>query len=149
MQDYNICNIILFLEEKLCNIWQYDQSHERSVKTTYVDMHIDVFEEEEELFHIPEATTLLQENNGFLPPMIKGHDKHFLNPIYILEHFNQVKILFYDKYYSTILEEMHQRLCCSEYGKYFPTLTFVQKHKQSQHTAQQYLSLYTLNLICL
>ena len=87
---------------------------------------------------VPEATTtLLQENNGFLPPMIKGRDQHFLNPIHILEYFDRVKIPPYDKYCPTISEEMHQRLCCSECGKYFPTLNFVQKHKQSQHSARK------------
>ncbi|CAG8818743.1 25125_t:CDS:2 [Gigaspora margarita] len=84
-----------FLGEKLCDIWQHDQSHRRNVRTTYVDTHIDMFDNNKiswqwiedhcqicrysldirkyrninccKLSRIPKATTLLQENNGFLP----------------------------------------------------------------------------------
>ncbi|CAG8564035.1 6138_t:CDS:2 [Racocetra fulgida] len=32
------------IQEKLCDIWQCDQSYRRSVRTTYVDIHINVFD---------------------------------------------------------------------------------------------------------
>ncbi|CAG8778925.1 13736_t:CDS:2, partial [Gigaspora margarita] len=134
-----------FLGEKLCDIWQHDQSHGRNVRATYVDTHIDMFDDDDISWQwiedycqicrysldickyrnincckpscVPKATTtLLQENNRFLSPMIKGYDQHFLNPIHILEYFDRVKIPPYDKYCLTISEEMHQRLCCSECG---------------------------------
>ncbi|CAG8672730.1 6442_t:CDS:2 [Gigaspora margarita] len=91
-----------FSGEKLCDIWQHDQSYRRNVRATYMDTHIDIFDDDKISWqwiedhcqicrysldirkcrnincfkpsHIPEATTLLQENNGFLLPMIKGHD---------------------------------------------------------------------------
>ncbi|CAG8852174.1 23216_t:CDS:2 [Gigaspora margarita] len=36
-----------FLEEKLCDIWQRDQSYERNVRATYVDTYIDIFDNDD------------------------------------------------------------------------------------------------------
>ncbi|CAB4390109.1 unnamed protein product [Rhizophagus irregularis] len=39
-----------------------------------------------------EAAILLAENDGFLPPVTKGKDRHFLNLIHILEYCDKLKI---------------------------------------------------------
>ena len=38
-----------------------------------------------------EATAVLSVNDGFLPPVIKGKDGHFLNAIHTLEYFDSFK----------------------------------------------------------
>jgi hypothetical protein len=77
---------------------------------------------------------LLAQNDGFLPPVSKGRDNHFLNPIHILEYFDVLKIPKYDQHCTSISSELHQRLCCNLCGKYFPTLSFVTEHKKAVHT---------------
>ncbi|CAG8437783.1 10445_t:CDS:1, partial [Scutellospora calospora] len=87
---------------------------------------------------VPKVTVLLQENNGFLPPVIQGCDQHFLNPIHILEYYDKLKISPYDKHCPSISTEMHQYLSCSECKKYFSILKFIQKHKlQSSNCGNQ------------
>ncbi|GES87572.1 hypothetical protein GLOIN_2v1766467 [Rhizophagus clarus] len=81
-----------------------------------------------------EAATLLAQNDGFLPPVSKGRDNHFLNPIHILEYFDVLKIPKYDQHCPSISSELHQRLCCNLCDKYFPTLSFVTEHKKTVHT---------------
>jgi len=80
-----------------------------------------------------DAINLLEENYGLLPPVIKGKDKHYLNPIHILEYADQTKIPPYDKYCPSIAGELHSRLCCITCEKYFPTLSFVTKHQKNEH----------------
>ena len=80
---------------------------------------------------------LLEENYSLLPPVIKGKDKHYLNPIHILEYADQTKIPPYDKYCPSIAGELHFRLCCITCEKYFHTLSFVTKHQKNEHGQQR------------
>src|SRR5581483_4493655 len=79
-----------------------------------------------------ESAAFLAENNGFLPPVSKGQDGHFLNPIHILQYVNKLKLPSYDAHCPSISSEMHARLCCTICNKYFPTLAMVTKHKKSR-----------------
>jgi hypothetical protein len=80
-----------------------------------------------------EAAILLAENNGFLPPVTKGKDGHFLNPLHILEYCDKLKIPGYDAHCPSISSSTYSRLCCSECNVYFPTLSIVAQHKKNQH----------------
>jgi hypothetical protein len=80
-----------------------------------------------------EAAILLAENDGFLPPVTKGKDGHFLNPIHILEYCDKLKIPGYDAHCPSINTNTYGRLCCSECNAYFPTLSIVAQHKKNQH----------------
>ncbi|CAG8775471.1 30566_t:CDS:2 [Gigaspora margarita] len=106
-----------FSGEKLCDIWRRDKIHEKPVQVEYLDTHDNLLADMEISWqwieeHSPEATILLQEYNGFLPP-----------------YSDKLKIPLYDKHCPSISSEMYQCLCCSECEKYFPTLKFIQKHK--------------------
>src|ERR1043165_9723339 len=79
------------------------------------------------------AAILLAENNGFLPPVTKGKDGHFLNPIHILEYYDKLRIPGYDAHCPSISENTYSRLCCSECNAYFPILSIVAQHKKNQH----------------
>ncbi|PKC04312.1 hypothetical protein RhiirA5_502859 [Rhizophagus irregularis] len=72
-----------------------------------------------------EAAILLAENDGFLPPVTKRKDGHFLNPIHILEYCDKLKIHGYDAHCPSINANTYDRLCCSECNAYFPTLSIV------------------------
>ncbi|CAG8746452.1 24786_t:CDS:2 [Cetraspora pellucida] len=91
-----------FSGEKLRDLWQCDKIHDKPIKVTYLDNHTDMLTNDDISWQwieyycqiccysldirkcinrncckppwAPEATILLQENNGFLPPMIQGHD---------------------------------------------------------------------------
>lgn len=80
-----------------------------------------------------EAAILLEENDGFLPPVTKGKDGHFLNLIHILEYYDKLKIPGYDVHCPSISSCTYNRLCCSECNAYFPTLSIVAQYKKSQH----------------
>jgi hypothetical protein len=80
-----------------------------------------------------EATILLAENNGFLPPVTKGKDEHFLNPLHILEYYDKLKIPGYDAHCPSINSNTYTRLCCTICNAYFPTLSMVALHKKNQH----------------
>ncbi|PKC51214.1 hypothetical protein RhiirA1_478451 [Rhizophagus irregularis] len=77
---------------------------------------------------------LLDENDGFLPPITKEKDGHFINPIHALQYYDKLKILPYDRCCPSISQELHQRLCCNICGKYFPTLKFMKEHKRNVHS---------------
>ncbi|PKB94336.1 hypothetical protein RhiirA5_386722, partial [Rhizophagus irregularis] len=70
-----------------------------------------------------EAAVLLAENDGFLPPVTKGKDGHFLNPLHILEYCDKLKIPGNDAHCPSINADTYERLCCSECDAYFPTLS--------------------------
>jgi hypothetical protein len=80
-----------------------------------------------------EAAILLAENDGFLPPVTKGKDGHFLNPIHILEYCDKLKIPGYDAHCPSINANTYGRLCCPECNAYFPTLSIVAQHKKNHH----------------
>ncbi len=83
--------------------------------------------------HYKEAAILLVENNGFLPPVTKGKDKHFLNPLHILEYCDKLKIPEYDAHCPSISSDTYIRLCCLICNSYFLTLSILVLHKKSQH----------------
>ena len=54
-----------------------------------------------------DAMLLLDENDGFLSPITKGKDGHFINPIHVLQYYDKLKILPYDRCYLSISQELH------------------------------------------
>src|SRR5581483_9003630 len=78
-----------------------------------------------------EVAILLAENNGFLPPLIKGKDGHFLNPLHILEYGDKLKIPGYDAHCPSISSDTYARLYCSDCGAYFPKLSLVILHRKN------------------
>ncbi|CAG8840384.1 14647_t:CDS:1, partial [Gigaspora margarita] len=82
------------------------------------------------------AVDLLKENNRILPPLTKGKDSHYLNPIHILQYMNKTKLPKYNEKCLSILLQTHQRLCCNICNKYFSTMKIITKHKQEIHTNQ-------------
>lgn len=155
-----------FSGKKLCEIWSRDQIYGRPVTVQYVDQSSKPFdnpasttwewiERHAQLCRYsldlkkckdrlccsenkaPDAALLLNQNNGFLPPVTKGKNGHFVDPIHALQYFDKLKIPSYDRSCPSISKEMHQRLCCSECGKYYPTLKFIAKHKRFQHPGKR------------
>ncbi|PKB99676.1 hypothetical protein RhiirA5_429330 [Rhizophagus irregularis] len=60
----------------------------------------------------------LQNNNGFLPPVTKARDGHFMNLIYILQYYcDLLKIPGYDADCPSIDKNMYSHLCCSDQVK--------------------------------
>ncbi|GBC23550.2 hypothetical protein GLOIN_2v1766467 [Rhizophagus irregularis DAOM 181602=DAOM 197198] len=80
-----------------------------------------------------EAAVLLAENDGFLPPVTKRKDGHFLNLLHILEYCDKLKIPGNDAHCPSINADTYERLCCFECDAYFPTLSMVAQHKKIQH----------------
>ena len=80
-----------------------------------------------------EAAALLSVNNGFLPPVIKGKDGHFLNAIHTLEYFDRIKTPGYDAHLASLSANTHARRNCTTYNKYLPTVAFLTKHKKFAH----------------
>ncbi|CAB4484081.1 unnamed protein product [Rhizophagus irregularis] len=85
-------------------------------------------------YRAPNAAILLNENDGFLSPVTKGKDGHFINPIHTFQYHDRLKILPYDRSCPSISQELHQWLCCNICGKYFPTLKFISEHKRNMHS---------------
>ncbi|CAG8745929.1 23308_t:CDS:2 [Gigaspora margarita] len=56
-----------------------------------------------------EVANLLAENNGFLPPAIKGRDGHFLNSIHILQYIDKLKLPGFDQHCSSISPELYSQ----------------------------------------
>jgi len=82
-----------------------------------------------------EATAVLSVNDGFLPPVIKGKDGHFLNAIHTLEYFDSFKIPGYDAHLPSLSIDTYARCSCSICNKYFPTIAFLVKHKKFAHSS--------------
>ncbi|CAG8651406.1 22957_t:CDS:1 [Cetraspora pellucida] len=78
-----------------------------------------------------DATNLLALNNGFLPPLVKENDKHYLNLIYTLEFYDINKLPGYDMHCPFLTN--YKKLCCSICDTYFPTSSMVTLHVKSQH----------------
>ncbi|CAG8649495.1 35787_t:CDS:1 [Gigaspora margarita] len=76
-------------------------------------------------------------NNGFLPPVSKAKDGHFINPIHLLEYYDLLKIPNYDSHCPSLDKTTYSHLNCSKYNKYFPILTFLMYHKQLMHPASR------------
>ncbi|CAG8801010.1 34482_t:CDS:1, partial [Racocetra persica] len=72
-------------------------------------------------------------NNGFLPPVTKAKDRHFINPIHLLEYYNLLKIPNYDSHCLSLDETTYLHLSCSKCNKYFLILTYLMYHKRLMH----------------
>ena len=84
----------------------------------------------------PDAFKLLSLNNGFLPPVIQGQDKHFLNLLHTLEYFGD-QLSSDDKHCPSISPELYQELVCKKCGKYFPTKAFIKMHVKTMHRGKR------------
>ncbi|CAG8446961.1 4526_t:CDS:2 [Scutellospora calospora] len=82
-----------------------------------------------------EAMDFLQPFNGFFPLITKARDGHYLNPVHLLQYSECFKVPKYDTYCLSIDQTTYSRLCCSICHKYFPTLSYVAKHKRLQHSS--------------
>jgi len=152
--------------EHLCEFWNHDLINKRPVVATYIEKHNDIiFSDIEEgtwdwinrhsqickySFDLrkcddrsccepPRATNafeLLSLNNGFLPPIIQGQDKHFLNLIHTLEFFND-QLPDYDEHCPSIPSELYHELVCRKCGKYFPTKAFIKMHIKNMHPSER------------
>ncbi|CAG8855033.1 1086_t:CDS:1, partial [Gigaspora margarita] len=74
-------------------------------------------------------------SNGFLPPLIKEKDGHYLNAIHTLEYFDSIKIPSYDAYLPSLSSKNYVRHCCTVCKKYFSTISFLTKHRRFAHTS--------------
>ena len=84
----------------------------------------------------PEAFEFLSISNGFLPPVVQGQDKHFLNLVHTLEYFSDL-LPGYDEHCPSISHELYQELVCQKCGKYFPTKTFMRQHIKAMHSSKK------------
>ncbi|CAG8748294.1 19625_t:CDS:2 [Cetraspora pellucida] len=98
--------------ETLCTLWSRDLIFSKNVMTQH-----------------EESAAFLAENDGFLLPVSKGQDEYYLNPVYILQYADILKLPAYNTHCPSISPEMHHRLCCTFCGKYFPMLKMITTHK--------------------
>ncbi|CAG8807768.1 38067_t:CDS:2 [Gigaspora margarita] len=101
-----------FLGNRLCELWSRDD------------------------IYAPDAVLLLDQNDGFLPPIAKGMNGHYIDPIHTLQYFDKLKIPQYDSSCSSISKEIYQCLYYNKCGKYYPTLKFIANHKYQQHPSK-------------
>ncbi|GBB91411.1 hypothetical protein RclHR1_01870006 [Rhizophagus clarus] len=132
--------------ESLCDIWQFegiDKEKEEGRKQQKKKQ-----QDENDILEcfVPcccgpprakEATELLLLNNSFLPPIMKAKDRHFTNPIHLLEYYDLLKIPGYDSHCPLLDQTTYSRLYCTVCNKYFPTLAYLTKHKKAMHPASQ------------
>ena len=104
--------------EKYCNLYQYSLDIKRCTDTSCCGPS-----------RAKEAMDFLQLNDGFLPPITKARDGYFTNPIHLLEYYDLLKIPEYNSHCPSLDQTTYSHLCCSEYDKYFPTLTYLTNHK--------------------
>ncbi|CAG8851004.1 3688_t:CDS:2, partial [Gigaspora margarita] len=64
--------------------------------------------------YAPDIVLLLDQNDGFLPPIAKGMNGHYIDSIHAFQYFDKLKIPQYDSSYLSILKEMYQYLCCNK-----------------------------------
>lgn len=148
--------------ERLCELWGLDKINGHQVTTSYVEVHhrVDFLDIEEESWdwierhaqickysldirkckdrnccsqpRAPEIYDLLSANNGFLPPIIKGRDGHFLNLVHTLKYFGE-KIPGYDEHCPSISPDLYHKFVCQRCFRYFPTKTFLKQHNKTIH----------------
>ncbi|GBB94372.1 hypothetical protein RclHR1_23400003 [Rhizophagus clarus] len=83
-----------------------------------------------------EIHNLLSANNGFLPPVIRGHDGHFLNLIHTLEYFGE-KLPGYDEHCPSITSDLYHSLTCRKCFRYFPSKAFLKQHTKTIHSGER------------
>ncbi|GES95215.1 uncharacterized protein LOC106141435 [Rhizophagus clarus] len=86
--------------------------------------------------HTPEIHNLLSANNGFLPPVIRGYDGHFLNLIHTLEYFGE-KLPGYDEHCPSITSDLYHSLTCRKCFRYFPSKVFLKQHTKTIHSGER------------
>ncbi|PKB95475.1 hypothetical protein RhiirA5_385935 [Rhizophagus irregularis] len=152
--------------ERLCELWSRDNINGHPVITTYVEDHdrADFLDIEEGSWdwidrhaqickysldirkckdrnccaqpRAPEIHNLLSANNGFLPPVIRGHDGHFLNLIHTLEYFGE-KLPGYDEHCPSITSDLYHSLTCRKCFRYFPSKAFLKQHTKTIHSGER------------
>ncbi|CAB4490217.1 unnamed protein product [Rhizophagus irregularis] len=125
--------------EHLCDLWSRDPINGQPVISTYIEEHDDTIfsniqEEEWEWIdqhsqickysldlhkcenrsccrppRAPDAFELLSLNNGFLPPVVQGQDKHYLSLLHTLEYFCN-RLPGYDEHCPSIPSELYHEL---------------------------------------
>ena len=113
-------------------LWKWIEDH---MQICYYSLDIRKCKNNEycDKYRASDATIFLNKNNDFLLSTTKGKDSHFINPIHALQYHDKLKIPKYDSCCSSILRELHQRLCYSICSKYFLTLKFISDHKRNVH----------------
>ncbi|GBB86655.1 hypothetical protein RclHR1_13020001 [Rhizophagus clarus] len=71
---------------------------------------------------VKEATELLLLNNSFLPPIMKAKDRHFINPIHLLEYYDLLKIPRYDSHCPSLDQTTYPRFYYTVYNNTFQLL---------------------------
>jgi hypothetical protein len=149
--------------EHLCELWNRDPINGQPVISTYVEKHNDtIFSNIQEATwewidrhsqickysldlrkcedrsccrspRAPDAFEFLSLNNGFLPSVVQGRDKHFLSLLNTLEYFCN-RLPGYDEHCPSIPTELYHELVCQSCDKYFPTKAFMKKHVKAMHS---------------
>uniref|UniRef100_U9UWA1 C2H2-type domain-containing protein n=2 Tax=Rhizophagus irregularis TaxID=588596 RepID=U9UWA1_RHIID len=152
--------------ERLCELWGRDKINGHPVITTYVEEHnrSDFLDIEEELWdwidrhaqickysldirkckdqnycsqpRAPEIYNILSANNGFLPPITKGCDGHFLNLVHTLEYFGK-KLPGYDEYCPSISQDQYPSFVCQKCFRYYSTKMFLKLHIKMTHSNEK------------
>ncbi|RGB22993.1 hypothetical protein C1646_775172 [Rhizophagus diaphanus] len=74
----------------------------------------------------------LSANNGFLPPITKGFNRHFLNIVHTLKYFRD-KLPEYDEHCSSISQDQYLSFICQECLRYYPIKMFLKLHIKMTH----------------
>ncbi|PKB94184.1 hypothetical protein RhiirA5_439364, partial [Rhizophagus irregularis] len=124
--------------ERLCELWGHDKINGHPVITTYVEEHdrSDFLDIEEDQPHAPEIYNILSANNGFLPPITKGYDGHFLNLVHTLEYFGE-KLPGYDEHCPSISQDQYPSFVYQKCFRYYPTKMFLKLHIKTTHSNEK------------
>ncbi|CAG8753740.1 23133_t:CDS:2, partial [Rhizophagus irregularis] len=86
--------------------------------------------------HAPEIYNILSANNGFLPPITKGCDRHFLNLVHTLEYFRE-KLPGYNEHCPSIFQDQYPSFVCQKCFRYYPTKMFLKLHIKTTHSNEK------------
>ncbi|CAG8756976.1 4909_t:CDS:2, partial [Cetraspora pellucida] len=125
--------------ETLCTLWGRDLIFERHMRICQYSLNIRKCDDLTCCHpkRHEESAAFLAENDGFLSPVSKGWNGHYLNLVHILQYVDILKFPAYNAHCPFISPEMHHHLCCTFCGKYFPMLKMVTTHKKSEHMKQK------------
>ncbi|RGB37589.1 hypothetical protein C1646_756657 [Rhizophagus diaphanus] len=84
----------------------------------------------------PEIYNILSANNGFLPPITKSCDGHFLNLVHTLKYFGE-KLPGYDEHYPSISQDQYPSFVCQKCFRYYPTKMFLKLHIKTTHSNEK------------
>ncbi|CAG8703117.1 5285_t:CDS:2 [Gigaspora rosea] len=116
----------------LCDAWNRDLIFGKHVNAKYVKESINPFKDLQF-----ETMDFLKLNNGFLTPVTKAKDGHYVNAIHLLEYCDYIKVPGYNLHCSSLDRLTYLRLCCPECKKFFPILIFLTNHKRLRHPANR------------